>query len=191
MLGTMSMRQPENWLYEIWQKGQDSPCYVMVPNAKDLVKSHLMIAVREEVEVLKEKISELMDKINQLEVENTILKANMSQETLQQLQMQTQLQIAGTTATNGSNMLTAAPTPAAITAAPATVANNVAGNTVNAAATPQSNVGSGTATPTTQQAANTTIVTEQSVDTTQQNLNAVNSEDNQGSAVQATNGPMS
>lgn len=34
MMGTMSMRQPENWLYEIWQKGQDSPCYVMVPNAK-------------------------------------------------------------------------------------------------------------------------------------------------------------
>lgn len=34
MLGTMAMRQPENWLYEIWQKGYDSPCYVMVPNAK-------------------------------------------------------------------------------------------------------------------------------------------------------------
>lgn len=34
MMGTMAMRQPENWLYEIWQKGQDSPCYVMVPNAK-------------------------------------------------------------------------------------------------------------------------------------------------------------
>lgn len=49
---------------------------------QDLVKSHLMFAVREEVEVLKEKISELMDRINQLEVENTILKANASQETL-------------------------------------------------------------------------------------------------------------
>lgn len=34
MMGTMSLRQPENWLYEIWQKGYDSPCYVMVPNAK-------------------------------------------------------------------------------------------------------------------------------------------------------------
>lgn len=44
-----------------------------------------MFAVREEVEVLKEKISELMDRINQLEVENTILKANASQETLSQL----------------------------------------------------------------------------------------------------------
>lgn len=44
-----------------------------------------MFAVREEVEVLKEKIAELMDRINQLEVENTILKANASQETLTQL----------------------------------------------------------------------------------------------------------
>lgn len=49
------------------------------------MKSHLMFAVREEVEVLKEKINELMDRINQLEVENTILKANASQETLSQL----------------------------------------------------------------------------------------------------------
>lgn len=44
-----------------------------------------MFAVREEVEVLKEKIAELMDRINQLEVENTILKANATQETLSQL----------------------------------------------------------------------------------------------------------
>lgn len=44
-----------------------------------------MFAVREEVEVLKEKIAELMDRINQLEVENTILKANASQETLSKL----------------------------------------------------------------------------------------------------------
>lgn len=52
---------------------------------KDLVKSHLMFAVREEVEVLKERISELMDRINQLETENSILKANATQETLAQL----------------------------------------------------------------------------------------------------------
>lgn len=44
-----------------------------------------MFAVREEVEVLKEKIAELMDRINQLEVENTILKANADQEILLQL----------------------------------------------------------------------------------------------------------
>ncbi|XP_059612529.1 protein bunched, class 2/F/G isoform [Phlebotomus argentipes] len=56
-----------------------------IEQAMDLVKSHLMFAVREEVEVLKEKIAELMDRINQLEVENTILKANATQETLSQL----------------------------------------------------------------------------------------------------------
>lgn len=44
-----------------------------------------MFAVREEVEVLKEKIIELTGRINQLEYENTVLKANATQETLQQL----------------------------------------------------------------------------------------------------------
>lgn len=44
-----------------------------------------MFAVREEVEVLKEKIAELMDRINQLELENAFLKANATQETLAQL----------------------------------------------------------------------------------------------------------
>jgi len=47
-----------------------------------------MFAVREEVEVLKEKIAELMDRINQLEYENSILKAHASQETLAQLSQQ-------------------------------------------------------------------------------------------------------
>ncbi|XP_054266411.1 protein bunched, class 2/F/G isoform-like isoform X2 [Macrosteles quadrilineatus] len=56
-----------------------------IEQAMDLVKSHLMFAVREEVEVLKEKIAELMDRINQLEMENAILKANASPETLAQL----------------------------------------------------------------------------------------------------------
>ncbi|GLV41691.1 bunched [Carabus blaptoides fortunei] len=58
-----------------------------IEQAMDLVKSHLMFAVREEVEVLKEKIAELMDRINQLETENSILKANATQETLAQLTM--------------------------------------------------------------------------------------------------------
>ncbi|GAB6021202.1 hypothetical protein CHUAL_003825 [Chamberlinius hualienensis] len=53
-----------------------------IEQAMDLVKSHLMFAVREEVDVLKEKITELMDRINQLEFENTILKAAASPETL-------------------------------------------------------------------------------------------------------------
>jgi len=56
-----------------------------IEQAMDLVKSHLMFAVREEVEVLKEKIAELMDRINQLEFENNILKQNATQETLTQL----------------------------------------------------------------------------------------------------------
>ncbi|XP_063617033.1 protein bunched, class 2/F/G isoform-like isoform X4 [Cydia splendana] len=53
-----------------------------IEQAMDLVKSHLMFAVREEVEVLKERIAELMERINQLEVENTYLRAHASQDTL-------------------------------------------------------------------------------------------------------------
>ncbi len=49
------------------------------------MKSHLMFAVREEVEVLKEKIAELMERISQLEYENTILRANASPDTIAQL----------------------------------------------------------------------------------------------------------
>uniref|UniRef100_T1JHE9 Uncharacterized protein n=1 Tax=Strigamia maritima TaxID=126957 RepID=T1JHE9_STRMM len=56
-----------------------------IEQAMDLVKSHLMFAVREEVDVLKEKITELMDRINQLEYENSILRAAASQETLAKL----------------------------------------------------------------------------------------------------------
>lgn len=117
--------QPENWLYEIKQKGQDSTntCYVMVQNVRDLVKSHLMFAVREEVEVLKEKISELMDRINQLEYENNILKANASQETLSQL----------TTSGGASNTSTA--TAAAVVAAAAAAAAAAATAAAAASAT--------------------------------------------------------
>jgi len=50
-----------------------------------------MFAVREEVEVLKEKIAELMDRINQLEAENSILKAHATPETLAQLSQSTKL----------------------------------------------------------------------------------------------------
>lgn len=53
------------------------------------MKSHLMFAVREEVEVLKEKIAELMDRINQLEAENALLKAHATPETLAQLSQTT------------------------------------------------------------------------------------------------------
>uniref|UniRef100_A0A1E1XCU9 Putative sequence-specific dna binding transcription factor n=1 Tax=Amblyomma aureolatum TaxID=187763 RepID=A0A1E1XCU9_9ACAR len=53
-----------------------------IEQAMDLVKSHLMFAVREEVDVLKEKITELLDRIAQLEYENGILRAGASPETL-------------------------------------------------------------------------------------------------------------
>lgn len=57
---------------------------------QDLVKSHLMYAVREEVEVLKEQIKELMEKNSQLEQENTLLKNLASPEQLEQFQAQVQ-----------------------------------------------------------------------------------------------------
>lgn len=45
-----------------------------IEQAMDLVKSHLMFAVREEVDVLKEKIKGLLERIQALETENAILK---------------------------------------------------------------------------------------------------------------------
>ncbi|CAG9862207.1 unnamed protein product [Phyllotreta striolata] len=48
-----------------------------IEQAMDLVKSHLMYTVREEVEVLKEKIAELMEKIQQLETENNFLRSQI------------------------------------------------------------------------------------------------------------------
>ena len=44
-----------------------------------------MFAVREEVEVLKEQIKELMERISQLEYENGILRAAATPETLAKL----------------------------------------------------------------------------------------------------------
>lgn len=45
-----------------------------IEQAMDLVKSHLMLAVREEVELLKEQIKELQERNQQLERENRILR---------------------------------------------------------------------------------------------------------------------
>lgn len=61
-------------------------------NLQDLVKSHLMYAVREEVEVLKEQIKELIEKNNQLEFENSILKTTASPETIAKLSQPRQSQ---------------------------------------------------------------------------------------------------
>uniref|UniRef100_A0A3Q2H1J4 TSC22 domain family member 2 n=2 Tax=Equus TaxID=9789 RepID=A0A3Q2H1J4_HORSE len=55
---------------------------------KDLVKSHLMYAVREEVEVLKEQIKELVERNSLLERENALLKSLSNSDQLSQLPAQ-------------------------------------------------------------------------------------------------------
>ncbi|XP_059943743.1 TSC22 domain family protein 3 isoform X2 [Mesoplodon densirostris] len=57
-----------------------------IEQAMDLVKNHLMYAVREEVEILKEQIRQLVEKNSQLEHENTLLKTLASPEQLEKFQ---------------------------------------------------------------------------------------------------------
>ncbi|CAH1994629.1 unnamed protein product [Acanthoscelides obtectus] len=64
-----------------------------IEQAMDLVKSHLMYTVREEVEVLKEKIAELMERIQQLETENNFLRSQIPK--TQVYHVQTSLLIPG------------------------------------------------------------------------------------------------
>ncbi|XP_078524178.1 TSC22 domain family protein 2 [Lissotriton helveticus] len=59
-----------------------------IEQAMDLVKSHLMYAVREEVEVLKEQIKELIEKNSTLERENALLKSLTNNDHLAQLSAQ-------------------------------------------------------------------------------------------------------
>ncbi|XP_060940382.1 TSC22 domain family protein 2-like [Limanda limanda] len=59
-----------------------------IEQAMDLVKSHLMYAVREEVEVLKEQIKELFERNSMLERENAVLKSVANSEQLSQLSTQ-------------------------------------------------------------------------------------------------------
>uniref|UniRef100_A0A3P8VU62 TSC22 domain family protein 2-like n=1 Tax=Cynoglossus semilaevis TaxID=244447 RepID=A0A3P8VU62_CYNSE len=59
-----------------------------IEQAMDLVKSHLMYAVREEVEVLKEQIKELFERNSVLERENAVLKSLANTEQLSQLSSQ-------------------------------------------------------------------------------------------------------
>ncbi|XP_039613979.1 TSC22 domain family protein 2 isoform X1 [Polypterus senegalus] len=59
-----------------------------IEQAMDLVKSHLMYAVREEVEVLKEQIKELYERNSVLERENALLKSLANNEQLSQLSVQ-------------------------------------------------------------------------------------------------------
>uniref|UniRef100_A0A2K6TBT4 TSC22 domain family member 2 n=1 Tax=Saimiri boliviensis boliviensis TaxID=39432 RepID=A0A2K6TBT4_SAIBB len=59
-----------------------------IEQAMDLVKSHLMYAVREEVEVLKEQIKELVERNSLLERENALLKSLSNSDQLSQLPTQ-------------------------------------------------------------------------------------------------------
>ncbi|XP_062374416.1 TSC22 domain family protein 2-like isoform X2 [Sardina pilchardus] len=59
-----------------------------IEQAMDLVKSHLMYAVREEVEVLKEQIKELYERNSVLERENAVLKSLANSDQLSQLSVQ-------------------------------------------------------------------------------------------------------
>ncbi|KAG5847232.1 hypothetical protein ANANG_G00123820 [Anguilla anguilla] len=59
-----------------------------IEQAMDLVKSHLMYAVREEVEVLKEQIKELYERNSVLERENAVLKSLANSDQLSQLSLQ-------------------------------------------------------------------------------------------------------
>uniref|UniRef100_A0A1A8NUL9 TSC22 domain family, member 2 n=1 Tax=Nothobranchius rachovii TaxID=451742 RepID=A0A1A8NUL9_9TELE len=59
-----------------------------IEQAMDLVKSHLMYAVREEVEVLKEQIKELYERNSVLERENAVLKSLANTEQLSHLSSQ-------------------------------------------------------------------------------------------------------
>ncbi|XP_056282148.1 TSC22 domain family protein 3-like isoform X3 [Pseudoliparis swirei] len=89
----MAMK-PLFWELEQHLKSSSGASFVAIDNkieqAMDLVKSHLMYAVREEVEVLKEQIKELIDRNSQLEQENTLLKTLASPEQMAQFQAQVQ-----------------------------------------------------------------------------------------------------
>uniref|UniRef100_A0A4W4GD72 TSC22 domain family member 2 n=1 Tax=Electrophorus electricus TaxID=8005 RepID=A0A4W4GD72_ELEEL len=61
---------------------------VFCSSVQDLVKSHLMFAVREEVEVLKDQIKELYERNSVLERENAVLKSLANSEQLSQLSVQ-------------------------------------------------------------------------------------------------------
>ncbi|MEQ2174053.1 hypothetical protein GOODEAATRI_003847, partial [Goodea atripinnis] len=68
--------------------GLPAELYVLSCTHDDLVKSHLMYAVREEVEVLKEQIKELYERNSVLERENAVLKSLANTQQLSQLSSQ-------------------------------------------------------------------------------------------------------
>ncbi|VDK80481.1 unnamed protein product [Litomosoides sigmodontis] len=81
--------------------GANSPIVAIdgkIEQAMDLVKAHLMFAVREEVDVLRAKILELEATILQLEAENAVLREHVPVEILNKLSMQTTPTNSSTTA---------------------------------------------------------------------------------------------
>ncbi|KAM4044609.1 TSC22 domain family protein 1 isoform 3-T3 [Anomaloglossus baeobatrachus] len=94
-----------------------------IEQAMDLVKSHLMYAVREEVEVLKEQIKELNEKNSQLEQENSLLKTLASPEQLAQFQAQLQ----NGSPPSSSSSSSSSSQPATSTTAPAQPASQSSG----------------------------------------------------------------
>lgn len=83
-----------------------------IEQAMDLVKSHLMYAVREEVEVLKEQIKELIERNTQLEQENNLLKNLASPEQMAQFQAQVQTGGSPTGTSQPPGLIPAGPTQA-------------------------------------------------------------------------------
>ncbi|KAH7714085.1 shortsighted class 1 [Aphelenchoides avenae] len=59
-----------------------------IEQAMDLVKTHLMFAVREEVEILRARILELETTVIQLEAENAILREHVPSDILKNLSLQ-------------------------------------------------------------------------------------------------------
>ncbi|KAK0405090.1 hypothetical protein QR680_017791 [Steinernema hermaphroditum] len=59
-----------------------------IEQAMDLVKTHLMFAVREEVDVLRSRIMELETTVIQLEAENAILREHVPADILAKMNMQ-------------------------------------------------------------------------------------------------------
>ncbi|KAM7379016.1 hypothetical protein PAMP_004595 [Pampus punctatissimus] len=110
-------RNPSKAFYQAFQSGsrlRDSKAHsdsasgtnvVAIDNkieqAMDLVKSHLMYAVREEVEVLKEQIKELFERNSVLERENAVLKSLANSEQLSQLPTQSATSSGATPPTQG------------------------------------------------------------------------------------------
>lgn len=89
-----------------------------IEQAMDLVKSHLMYAVREEVEVLKEQIKELCERNSMLERENAVLKSLANTEQLSQLPTHTAAVITSATTTTTATTLSASnPTQPSVSSA--------------------------------------------------------------------------